>query len=66
MTEKETIKRKIQLKDQSLKLIKAERKELIEKLILMRLKESFEAQVGKKFDPALSRKLDCITYMLEN
>lgn len=66
MTEKEILKRKIQLNGQHLKLIKAERRELIYKLALMGLKETLEAQIKKKFDPILSRKLDCINYLLEN
>lgn len=66
MTEQEIIKRKIFLKGQALKLIKAERRELIQKMILMRLRDSLETQIKKKFDPVLSRKLDCITYILEN
>lgn len=66
MTEKEILKRKIQLKDQALKLIKAERRELIYRLALRGLKGTLEAQVKATFDPVLSQKLDCINYLLEN
>ena len=66
MTEKEILKRKIHLKGQALKLIEAERRELIYRLALMGLKETLEAQKMDKFDPVLSRKLDCVIYLLEN
>ena len=66
MTDQEIIKRKIFLKGQALKLIKAERKELIYRLVLVGLKETLEAQIKDKFDPVLSRKLDCVLYLLEN
>ena len=66
MTSKEIVRRKIQLKGQALKLIKGERRELIYKLALMGLKDTLEAQIKDKFDPVLSRKLDCVIYLLEN
>ena len=66
MTEQEILKRKTQLKGQALKLIKAERRELIYRLALMGLKETLEAQIKTKLDPVLSRKLDYIIYLLEN
>lgn len=66
MTEQKTLKRKIQLQGQHIKLIKAERRELIYRLALMGLKETLEAQIKTKFDPVLSRKLDCIIYLLEH
>jgi len=66
MTKIEILKRKIQLKGQALKLIKEERRELIYKLALIGLKEVLEAQIETKFDPVLSCKLDCITYLLEH
>jgi len=66
MTAQETLKRKIQLKGQHIKLIKAERRELIYRLALMGLKEALEAQIKTKFDRVLSRKLDCITYLVEH
>lgn len=66
MTEKEIIRRKIQLKGQALKLIRAERKELVYRLALMGLKDFLEAEIKDKFDPTLSKKLDCIMYLLEN
>lgn len=66
MNDQEIIKRKIQLKGQALKLIKAERLELIYKLALMKWKDSLEAQIKENFDPTLSRKLDCVHYLLEN
>jgi len=66
MTEKEILKKKIQLKSQALKLIRAERKEHIYRLALIGLKETLEIQIMTKFDSALSRKLDCVIYLLEH
>ena len=66
MTEKEILQRKIHLKGQALKLLKAERKELTYRLALVGLKETLEAQIKDKFDPILSKKLDCVLYLLEN
>ena len=65
-SEQTIIKRKIQLKGQHLKLIKNEREELKGKLCLVKLKEHYEAQIGESFDPTLSKKLDCIIYLLKN
>ncbi len=66
MTDREIIKRKIQLKGQHLQLIKVERRELIHRLALMGLKDTLESQIKDNFDPVLSRKLDCVTYLLKN
>ncbi len=66
MTDLEIIKRKILLKGQALKLITAERKELFQRFALVGLKETLEGQIKDRFDPVLSRKLDCVTYLLEN
>ena len=63
MTEKEILKRRIELKNQALTLIKGE---LIYRLALMRLKEILEIQIKTKLDPVLSRKLDCVIYLLEH
>jgi len=60
------LKRKIQLKTQQIQINKKERRKYIRKLVLSELKDSWEAQIGKEFDPVLSRKLDCIIYILEN
>ena len=77
MTPEKILKRKIQLKGQHLELItaehrelidkiKGERKSLIYKLALVGLKDTLEGQIKARFDPVLSRKLDCVIYLLEN
>lgn len=66
MTETEIISREITHKNQALRDIRDEREKLKHRLALSKLKDSLEAQIGKKFDPILSRKLDCINYLLEN
>jgi len=66
MNEREIIKRKIKLKDQHIEIIKTQRKKYLLKWMLLTVKEFLEAQMTEKFDPILSRKLDCINYLLEN
>jgi hypothetical protein len=38
---------------------------MLEKICLKRLKRKIEQQITEKYDPALSRKIDCIIYLLE-
>ena len=38
----------------------------IVKIFLMLFRRHLERRMTKEFDPVLSRKLDCITYILEN
>ena len=63
--ETQTIKRKIHLKGQALKLICVEREELKERLCLLNMKTRLESQMKEQLDPALSSKLDCVIYLLE-
>jgi aspartokinase-like uncharacterized kinase len=65
MNEKQVLKRKIFLKAQAVKGIRAERQGLKRRLSLLELKEYFENQIIDKFDPRLSAKLDCVIYLLE-
>lgn len=65
MTELQTIKRKLLIKRQARRVSLEEIRELEFKLILLQMKSNLEAQMIKNFDTALSRKLDCITYLLE-
>lgn len=65
MTERETLKRKMFLKGQAIKGIRAERQGLKRRLSLLELKEYFENQITDKFDPALSKKLDCVSFLLD-
>lgn len=66
MTELQTIKRKLLIKRQARRVILEEIRELEFKLILLQMKNNLEAGMPKIFDPNISRKLDCINYLLEN
>jgi hypothetical protein len=66
MHEKETIQRKIRLKTQALKLIRAERDELGHQLNLLNLRDFLEERIGGKFDPDLSRQLDAVQFLLDS
>lgn len=61
-----TLKRKIHLKGQALKLIRVERAELREQLYLLNMKARLESQMTERFDPALSSELDCVAHLLES
>jgi len=65
MTEAQIIKRKILLKRQAVKVIRGEIRELQFKLALTQIRTDLEAQMTQEFEPTLSRKLDCLTYLLE-
>jgi len=66
MNEVQVLKRKIQLKRQATTAIKNEILEIQERLLLIFLKGRFEKRIGKSYDPTLGRKLDCVTFLLEN
>ncbi len=61
-----TLRRKIKLKGQALRLIRGEQEGLKYCLSLLRLRESLLKQMGEEFDPLLSQKLDCIDFLLRN
>ena len=65
MIELQTIKRKILIKRQARRVMLEERRELEFKLTLLQMKNNLEAQMAKNCDPTLSRRLDCITHLLE-
>jgi hypothetical protein len=60
------IKRKIYLKRQGRNLIGDEIIDLQIQMALVVHKSRLEAQIGANFDSVLSRKLDCINYLIEN
>jgi hypothetical protein len=66
MNELQTIQRKIQLKRQGRDLIGDEIIDLQIRKALVVYKSRLEAQISTNFDPVLSRKLDCINYLIEN
>ena len=57
--------RKLELKEQFLQVRGIGREDRIERAILLKIRQRYEAQMNKKFDPILSKKLDCIQYLLE-
>ena len=66
MNEVQVLKRKILLKRQAMTVIKDEILEIQERLLLIFLKDRFEKRIGKDYNLTLGRKLDCITFLLEN
>ena len=71
------LKRHIKLNRQALLILddeyqnkKAKHKKNIEsaqeQLVLLRMQRRFESDAVNQFDPVLSRKLDCIDYLLNN
>lgn len=66
MNDAQTVKRKILLKRQAVRVINDEIRELRFKNDLLRMKANLEGQIGKDFDRRLSQKIDCIIFLLEN
>ena len=64
MNNESIVRRKIQLKRQAISLIKSEIIELQLRLALIKLKDRFEGQI-KDYNPLLSQKIDCLTFLLE-
>ena len=65
MTEQKLLKRKIILKKQAVNLINEEVRDLQILLVLHKIKKHLEAKINQAFDPVLSRKLDCLNYLLD-
>jgi len=66
MTVREELQRRIYLKNQAIKLMRDERDDFKRKLFLLKLKEHLEEEMVNRFDALLSRKLDCLNFLLEN
>ncbi len=65
LNESATIKRKIFLKGQALKLIRLERQRLQHRLFLLRLRDFYTSQIQEEgFDSDLSRKIDAVNILL--
>lgn len=62
----EIIERKILLKRQAIDVIVDEIRELKFRKTLLVEKGRMERKMEERFDPELSRKLDCCIYLLEN
>jgi hypothetical protein len=66
LNELQVVKRKIKLARQGLVLTRVEIDELEFKYTLLKAKARLEQQINGGFDPVLSRKLDCVIFLLEN
>ncbi|HOO51636.1 MAG TPA: hypothetical protein PLK94_10155 [Alphaproteobacteria bacterium] len=66
MNELQTVKRKILLKRQAVRVINDEIRELRFKRNLLQMKADFERQIGKDFDKRLSHRIDAVRFLLEN
>ncbi len=64
MNEIEFLRRKIFLKGQALKVIRAEREALKDRLSLFQIRENLLGQMGDGFNPVLSKKMDCVDFLL--
>lgn len=65
MTDLQTVKRKIHLKRQAVRLIREEIKALRFRGALLEVKAELERQITPTFDPVLSRKIDAVVSLLE-
>lgn len=66
MTGMQVKQRKTELKRQHLQARGIDRIDRIEKSILLRIRQRYEDEITGTLDPALSQKLDCITFLLES
>ena len=64
MNELTILRRKIFLKGQALKLIRAERETLKDRLSVLQIRENLLEQMTDEFNPVLSQKLDCADFLL--
>ena len=64
MDKRNLLKRKIFLKRQALKIIHTKRKEMKQRLSLIRIRDALLKQMGSEFNPILSQKIDCIDFLL--
>jgi len=65
MTHEELKARRRFLRNQARELIRAENDLKIRKA-LTSIRDIYQGRIGKNFDPVLSAKLDCLTWLLEN
>jgi hypothetical protein len=66
MDEQKLLERKLVLKKQAVNLINEEVRDLQILLVLHKIKKHIETKINQPFDPVLSRKLDCLNYLLDN
>ena len=66
MNQLEQINRRIELKSQAIELIKGEMADLKVKKILALIRQRYEGELKAEFDPVISHKVDCLTFLVEN
>jgi hypothetical protein len=66
LPETEILRRKMQLKTQALKLIRAEKEELCHRLTLAKLKTYLETRITQDFNRELSAQLDAVQFLIES
>ena len=66
MNEIAILKRKLKLNRQAASLIEEEIQDLQIMLALKMIENHLAARMNKHYDPILSRKLDCVRYLIEN
>ena len=66
MTEREILKRKVQLKNQALRLIQIERDKLRHGLNLFKLRDFLQKRIQRDFDLELLAQLDAVQYLLDS
>lgn len=66
MTPEETVKRKIKLNNQAVKLIRGEMRELLHLKNLLHLEKFLQSKVSQEFDQSLSARLDAIRFLIES
>ena len=64
MNESQILNRKLELKRQARELIRAENDLKIEKA-LTTIRDIYTGRISQTFDPVLSQKIDCLTWLLE-
>lgn len=65
MDEINLLKRKLVLKKQALKLFIEEIRDLEERLVLLKIKQRAEGRIEENFNPAISRRIDALNFLLE-
>ena len=66
MTTEETVKRKIKLNGQAVKLIREEKRELVHLQNLLKVENFLQSKVSQEFDQSLSSRLDAIRFLIES
>ena len=66
MTPEETVKRKIKLNGQAVKLIRGEMRELLHFKNLLGLEKILQSKITHEFDRNLSERLDAVRFLIES